>query len=321
MNKEFKTGVSPCTVTEEDLTLINRLTVKELAEGEVYTFNVILCDNEVDRDCERFDIAALEKLAELFVGVTGIFDHNPASGNQSARIFAASCEADEGRRTSYGDEYVCVKARAYMPRTPKNADLIAEIDAGIKKEVSVSCAVGGFTCSVCGENMKYNACSHVKGETYDGKLCCCVLSDVTDAYEWSFVAVPAQLNAGVTKSYNKEFEAMDEYLKSIKDGAAVKMSGEQSKQLVNYIQTLESRARDGKLYRRRLTEDAVKYALLSVPTLNAESIEKMCAGVDTAELERIKDAFKEKAAQAVPLAPQTKAKKNINSADNSDYLF
>lgn len=32
-------------------------------------------------------------------------------------------------------------------------------------------------------------------------LCHTILSDITDAYEWSFVAVPAQRNAGVTKQY------------------------------------------------------------------------------------------------------------------------
>ena len=28
-----------------------------------------------------------------------------------------------------------------------------------------------------------------------------ILDDITDAYEWSFVAVPAQVNAGVTKRF------------------------------------------------------------------------------------------------------------------------
>ena len=29
-------------------------------------------------------------------------------------------------------------------------------------------------------------------------------NDITDAYEWSFVAVPAQVNAGVTKKFTEE---------------------------------------------------------------------------------------------------------------------
>ena len=49
-------------VTAEELARINRFAKKELRAEEVYTFAVKLCDNEVDRDFERFDRAALEKL-------------------------------------------------------------------------------------------------------------------------------------------------------------------------------------------------------------------------------------------------------------------
>ena len=61
--------------TPQELELINSYTVKPLKAEEVYTFGIVLCDNEIDRDFERFDIPALEKLAGLFVGKTGIFDH------------------------------------------------------------------------------------------------------------------------------------------------------------------------------------------------------------------------------------------------------
>ena len=321
MNKEFKSDVSPCKVTEEELEAINRFTVKALTADEVYTFNVILCDNEIDRDCERFDNAALETLAEKFVGVTGIFDHNARSGNQTARIFDAKLEKIAGKKTSDGLDYICVKAKAYMPRTEKNASLISEIDAGIKKEVSVSCAVSEFTCSVCGGDMRYGGCAHVKGESYDGKDCYCILSDVTDAYEWSFVAIPAQVNAGVTKSYLKEFENMEDCLKVIKSGKAVKLNDEQSAKLAAYIDRLENEAKDGKIYRQQLTDEAVKFALIAVPALSSESIEKMCSGVGTDELVKIKEAFKKKAGDVMPVFPQLKAKKDIAVIDNSDFRF
>ena len=42
------------------------------------------------------------------------------------------------------------------------------------------------------------------GQRYGDKLCHVVLGDVTDAYEWSFVAVPAQREAGVTKQFRSE---------------------------------------------------------------------------------------------------------------------
>ena len=72
---------------EEILKRLNEFTRREMSEDEVYIFDVILCDNDIDRDGERFSQNALESLKKLFVGKTGIFDHNPKSGGQTARIF------------------------------------------------------------------------------------------------------------------------------------------------------------------------------------------------------------------------------------------
>lgn len=321
MNKEFKTSVSPCKVTDEDMALINKLTVKELSKDEVYTFKVILCDNEIDRDCERFDIAALEKMAELFVGVTGIFDHNPGSGNQTARIFSAKCETVPGKKNSLGDVYTCVKARAYMPRTGKNADLITEIDAGIKKEVSVSCQAGSFICSVCGEDMRKGNCVHIKGREYAGKRCHCILSDITDAYEWSFVAIPAQMNAGVVKGFANKFMQTPDIIKSVRNGECIRFTKEQSRELGDYIGSLERKAEDGMLFRKTLSDEIMKFALTAVPSLDEECIRTMCADADTKQLVKLRDAFREKAAEVIPLAPQLKAKKETTKINNKEYKF
>ena len=36
--------------TPQELELINNYTVKPLSADEVYTFGIVLCDNEIDRD-------------------------------------------------------------------------------------------------------------------------------------------------------------------------------------------------------------------------------------------------------------------------------
>ncbi len=321
MDKEIKTNISPCELTDADLEKINKFTLKELSKDELYCFNVVLCDNDIDRDGECFSNEALEQMAKLFVGVTGIFDHNPKSSNQTARIFSAECVEDSSRTTATGEVYRCIKAKAYMPLTEKNTDLINEINAGIKKEVSVSCSVGGFTCSVCGSDMRYEPCKHIKGRSYENKLCYCILSDINDAYEWSFVAVPAQVNAGVTKSYTKEFKNMENCIKAIKDGNAVKLSESDSRLLAEHIEKLEKQAHDGMVYRQSLTQDTVKFAVLAVPSLSAESVEKMCASVDTEELTKIRNAFRKKAGEILPLNPQLKAKENNNAVANSEFKF
>ena len=92
-----------------------------------------------------------------------------------------------------------IKAWAYIRRGEKNDELIADIEAGIKKEVSVGCAMGQAVCSVCGS--PYGTCGHEKGQYYDGQLCLSILREPMDAYEFSFVAVPAQPEAGVLKRF------------------------------------------------------------------------------------------------------------------------
>ena len=52
----------------EKLQLLNQFTRRELTEEEVYIFDVILCDNEIDRDFEKFSLSALKTLQELFIG-------------------------------------------------------------------------------------------------------------------------------------------------------------------------------------------------------------------------------------------------------------
>lgn len=181
---------------------INKFTRREFSEDELYIFSVILCDNDVDRDFERFSDNALETIAEKFIGKTGVFDHNPSASNQNARIFDTEVITDETRMTKTNEPYKYVKAYAYMIRTDENKNLIAEIDGGIKKEVSISCSASSRLCSVCGSNLSENQCGHVKGQMYGNTLCYTILDDITDAYEWSFVAVPAQVNAGVTKYFS-----------------------------------------------------------------------------------------------------------------------
>ena len=61
--------------TAAQLETINAQAKSELKEDQVYVFSVRLCDDQVDRDGERFDTEALPVLAKLFLGKTGIVDH------------------------------------------------------------------------------------------------------------------------------------------------------------------------------------------------------------------------------------------------------
>ena len=194
-------------VTDDDLKAINKHALTPLKADEVFTFRAVLCDNDLDRQYERFNLKGLQDMQKLFLGKTVIKDHIRSADNQVARIYAT--ELEQGTKTTEtGEPYTRLLAKCYMVKTAGNADLIAEIKGGIKKEGSVGFAPSSAICSICGTDNAKSYCSHWRGRSYDkegGKtLCTFTLAGVKDAYEFSLVAVPAQKAAGVSKSYTGE---------------------------------------------------------------------------------------------------------------------
>lgn len=323
MNKNFSQTVGACELTDGELEKINSFAVNPLKSDEVFTFNVVLCDNEVDRDLERFDSDALEKLSRLFVGKPGIFDHSMKSSDQTARIFETSVVKDNSKRTSYGEVYTYLKAKAYMPLIDKNADLVKEIGAGIKKEVSINCSVSKKICSICKKDARSSLCSHVKGNTYANKVCHHILCDATDAYEWSFVAVPAQKNAGITKSFKErkvDFLNSDIFsvLKSAED--TITLSKQQSEDLLCEIEKLEKRAKDGDEYRSFLKGEIMRLAVGAMPFMSAKSIESVCDSLTTGELKNLKNDF-EKTCEKSGGKPQLAVSHDEHETKNEDFMI
>lgn len=304
------------------MALINRFARRPMNPDEVFTFSLVLCDNEVDRDFERFDTAALQELACLFTGKTGLFNHSMDAKDQIARIYKARVITYSERLNSLGEAYACVSAAAYMPKTAKNADLMAEIDAGIKKEVSVGCAVGRLYCSVCGADRKKGNCSHTKGKTYDGKLCHTVLGEPLDAYEWSFVAVPAQREAGVVKKFKnkKEDYTLEDILKALETGEEeLTLNRDEKQALTEKIKELEALAGEGRAYREELTAEAVRLGLIAMPQIGSDSLSAICSRLPLGELKELKQAFYQNAQKSVPLKPQLKPEPQKEPAANTDY--
>lgn len=221
-----------------DIGLINEYAVKELTPDEVFCFSLILCDNEVDRDVERFTNESLELMAELFLGKTMLFDHRWSAESQKARLYRVFTEKTKDKN-SLGENLVLLRGSAYMLREG-NEEIIKAIEGGILKEVSVGCQMEKCACSICGESLHYqwqtgkSVCKndHIKGDTYDGKLCVGDLTDPNDAYEVSFVAVPAQKGAGVTKS-NDNCNDIAELLKT---SDLSKISTESKKEIIKLLQ-------------------------------------------------------------------------------------
>lgn len=201
-------------VTPDELKAINKYALEPLAAEDVFTFKAVLCDNELDRDHERFSQRALKDMQRLFLGRTVIKNHSWMADDQVARIYAT--EVVQGEKTlADGEMYTQLVARCYMVRTESNADLIAEIKGGIKKEGSIGFSPSSSICSICGTDNAKSYCRHYPGRSYEkeggAQVCTFTLAGVRDAYEFSLVAVPAQRSAGVSKNYSgKTVYAADE---------------------------------------------------------------------------------------------------------------
>ena len=277
-------------LTQEELQAINRYAKAELTEDQVYTFSVRLCDNEVDRDMERFATEDLERLGELFLGKSGIFDHQWSAKGQTARIYRTEVVREPGTVTAAGDEYRWLKGWAYLMRTEKNQELITEIEGGIKKEVSVGCSMGRSVCSVCGaEN---GACGHAKGQMYGGKLCFMELKDPKDAYEWSFVAVPAQPRAGVVKRFGTEGPE---------------------------LRVLRKQAEMGQRYLMALRREVVRLAMLADGSLDGNIFAKAAGRLEEAELLELKGAYEAQIAKKFPVPAQLRRQQAAGREDENVF--
>ena len=269
---------------EAMLAKINGQTRTPLTADEVYVFAVRLCDNQPDRDFERFSDEALTALAPMFIGKTGILDHEWSADRQICRVFAAETVRDGA--------VLWLKAWAYMLRSEKNADLIREIDAGIKREVSVGCAMTKSICSVCGE--PYGTCEHRKGTQYGGTLCTAILDGPSDAYEFSFVAVPAQREAGVVKSAGKEEPERRQ---------------------------LEREAAYGRMYRKAVQASVVRMGLLLDLGLERGTLEAVADRLELEQLLAVEKAFSEKTAELFPPQMQLPVGKPGPGKPDSAFLI
>ena len=325
MKEGFVVKTAQNSPSREQMQKISRYSRRELSPGEVYTFSVILCDNEIDRDGERFTIPALKRLAVLFLGRTGIFDHDPKGENQTARIFDAYVVTEPERRTTAGESYTCLKAEAYMVRSPKTEELILEIDAGIKKEVSVGCSVAKAVCSVCGADRRKEGCSHHIGEVYNGVPCHVLLDDPTDAYEWSFVAVPAQRAAGVVKEHGMggSVRSGEELLKCFaSSGQELMISEPEQKELCRTVEELRRKAYLGDVYTQELRQEIIRLSCMTDQPAQVEVTKQIVERMkDTESLKALRDAYRERWNSTAPEPPQLSAQVQTTPDDKQDYMI
>ncbi len=283
--------------TAVQLDAINAQAKAKLTTEQVYVFCLRLCDDQIDRDGERFDTAALPGLAKLFIGKTGIVDHKWSSDSQVARIFETQVVKEDG--VSY------IKAWAYIRRGGHTDEIIADIEAGIKKEVSIGCAMGRCICSVCGS--EYGACGHRKGEAYDGQVCCGILTDPMDAYEFSFVAVPAQPNAGVLKGLGRGKGSLK---------ALAEEFGLQSEYRALYKQ-----AELGKLYEKQLQDQVVRLCLMLGLGVEEPVLRSVMEKAAAEDLMKVKAALQTRTEEMYPIKCQLPGNDSRHEPVESGFMI
>jgi hypothetical protein len=184
-----------------DLALINeRFALAPLAAEDLYVRRMVLANDALDRTYERFPPAVLERFAQTLPGKPVLVAHDkselPIGVIYRAQVRPAR-EGEAGRHS--------LEAALYMRRTPVNAEVREQIDAGVIRAVSIGFRYDTRLCSVCGAD--YLDCPHDPGEivpagaaggkvvtyTYAGDMA------RYEACECSLVYLGAQQQAGITK--------------------------------------------------------------------------------------------------------------------------
>ena len=200
--KEYRLEQGEKINNTSDLELINQHTINPLTNDDVYTFKVVLCDNEIDRVYDKMTDKFLNDFAEKSKGLTGLKDHDWESDNQLARLYDTEVVEESYKLNSLGETHKYVLGKAYTLR--KYKDYIDKINAGLLKESSISFDSVEDRCSICGEittkgdnNIAICPNGHIMGHMYDDKICYNIINKLTDSFEWSLVAVPCQRNSGI----------------------------------------------------------------------------------------------------------------------------
>ena len=151
-------------------------------------------------------------------------------------------------------------------------------------------------------------------------LCYGILTNPTDAYEWSFVAVPAQRKAGVTKSFFKEEHTLQkgiDILKSMTEDTVLTVN--QAAEIKEYIAALEELSSEALTYKKHLTEEIQRYALIIMPKVDTKQFTQGCSFMNLSELRCLRDGLKKQAGEILPPSLQLRA--SVKESNNNNNAF
>ena len=185
--------------TEEELTKIKKY-YKKANNENVAVFEFSLCNTIPDRQDDIFTETSIDTMAKTSVGKQLINGHD-TDKDAIGKIFDSYV-----KNVDYvgedGKEYTNVKTgfiKAYIPRTKRLADVIEDLETGMKEFTSPGFTIKKVICSICGKDYINSDCSHYKGEVYDGQKCYTLL-EVKECIEASLVYLGAQFYSQIIKT-------------------------------------------------------------------------------------------------------------------------
>lgn len=192
-------------VSEIDLSKINKFTRHPLSSKDVATFEFALCSNDIDEEYEYFDNDALQSIKQMAVGSIGFLKDYVLL---RVRIYDCSVKTST-KLNKHKEPYQKVIAKAYTTKNQISERFVENVSKA-KVEVSIGCGIANCTCSICGADLRTSACQHTKGKQYGGKMCCGVLSGVTDFYEWTLAEKKIGDDNVMVNEHDNDFMTLEE---------------------------------------------------------------------------------------------------------------
>lgn len=167
---------------EARLKKINSMSLVSQTKDSVITAPLVASNIKVDRGEERFTLKALETFSKLYPNKPVLKDHDWSVRSIVGKVYDARVENEE------------LVLDAYFLKTDGNMETVNNILGGVYSKLSVGFAAdpNDMICSACLKSMFDFECEHQPGEILkDGSKVCLIYKDITDVYEVSLVAVPA----------------------------------------------------------------------------------------------------------------------------------
>ena len=137
--------------------------------------------------------------------------------------------------------------------------------------------------------------------------------------------MPAQREAGVTKSFKKQNgrneKSMEGIMKSLEKKAEVAFTKGECEKLFDYIRELQKDALAGKEYRKSLEAEFTRLMAITEPELSEVTVKAAMSGLDTAALKEFIGALSKKAEGVLPIKPQLYSGKKDRSKASKNNEF